>query len=372
MVDGSVDIKTASIMRRWRASDYYEFWLQLRTTTPGAEVFFDILDDMNDPAGLFAQVGTETPTGYVTLVDGALDEEHLTRWLTELAHRLEQAGVTGSLDITRSATKPKFVLFARPQPTAFLALTLAPRPPETAPVHWSVSNEATVEVCDVAQDWLQPGGNKVLLQRGTFTIKTSDPTKIAELLCAATEDTQAAATVYDDRAKRARAVSMYRLGQVSFQLVDGTEAWQERLAALREPLLTFPHLLDQAFIRAGSATPMGWAFEGLMPLPTIRVSDFIHNRHLLDRWVPDAHGIQILSDEHLARANDLSRWNITDLGHSRHLVEAPDLAPWYSELRPDPATVEQARHDFGDMIVTQQEVEDNWPAWRPPRSRRQS
>lgn len=51
------------------------------------------------------------------------------------------------------------------------------------------------------------------------------------------------------------------------------------------------------------------------------------HRHLLADHVPDAHGIQVLTERHLARAHDLSAWDITDLGAGRHLVAAADLAP---------------------------------------------
>ena len=100
-------------------------------------------------------------------------------------------------------------------------------------------------------------------------------------------------------------------------------------------------------------------------LPELHESDIRYNRHLLSRYTPDAHGIQILSDQHLTRARDLSSWNIRELGHGRYLVEAEDRTSWYCKPLPDQEVVDQARHDFGDMILTKEISAANPPPWRP-------
>lgn len=55
------------------------------------------------------------------------------------------------------------------------------------------------------------------------------------------------------------------------------------------------------------------------------------------------------------------RSGITDLGHGRHLVEAPDLTPWYPTKLPDPDTLAQARADFGPMIITKELIANSPP-----------
>jgi hypothetical protein len=69
----------------------------------------------------------------------------------------------------------------------------------------------------------------------------------------------------------------------------------------------------------------------------------------------------MFSGEHLANVHDLSRWTITDLGHGRHLVEHPDLAAWYANPYPEPDVVDQARRDFGSMILTKEIIRANPP-----------
>ena len=75
-------------------------------------------------------------------------------------------------------------------------------------------------------------------------------------------------------------------------------------------------------------------------------------RHLLGSRVLDAYGIQLLTDAHLAHAHDLSGWHVETVAPGRHVVRARDLAASYAGNQPDPAVLERARADFGDMILT--------------------
>lgn len=88
---------------------------------------------------------------------------------------------------------------------------------------------------------------------------------------------------------------------------------------------------------------------------------------LWSTYLPDAYAVQVVTDEHLAKAHDLSAWHVETVAPGRHLVRAKDLQPWFNldaNLGPyDPETrsmrqfpaddvLDQARHDFGDMILS--------------------
>jgi hypothetical protein len=73
-------------------------------------------------------------------------------------------------------------------------------------------------------------------------------------------------------------------------------------------------------------------------------------------------GIQILTNQHLAAARDLSSWRTTRLDDDHLLVEARDLEPWYAnpprDSDPLDATLLQTAYaDFGDMILTPQRAQ---------------
>jgi len=66
---------------------------------------------------------------------------------------------------------------------------------------------------------------------------------------------------------------------------------------------------------------------------------------------------------HLEAAHDLSGWDTTRLDEDHVLVQARDLGPWYAEPRRGNQLVhgdviEQARRDFGDMLLTPQRARD--------------
>jgi hypothetical protein len=84
---------------------------------------------------------------------------------------------------------------------------------------------------------------------------------------------------------------------------------------------------------------------------------------LLVRYLPDAHGVQVVRTAHLDNAHDLSGWQITDLGHGRHLVRAQDLAPWYADVLPHSETLARARADFEDALLTKHVIADNPSPW---------
>ena len=84
--------------------------------------------------------------------------------------------------------------------------------------------------------------------------------------------------------------------------------------------------------------------------------------HLLPDYVPDAYVAQVLTDSHLAKAGALSMFDVEELGRGRHLVRARDVQPWISGLNPDPAVLDAARREFGEMLLTEEVYRADSPA----------
>lgn len=167
--------------------------------------------------------------------------------------------------------------------------------------------------------------------------------------------------------KRGRMATLSPGGDAIMQEIGAQVPWQQRLEAVQSALDSIPtQYLDLAFIRPAPRYVRSWtAIDVRHKLPDLHERNIRYNRHLLSRYTPDAHGIQILTDQHLTRARDLSAWNIQELGHGRYLVEADDTTPWYSTPLPDQDVVDQARADFGDMILTKEVIAANPPPWKP-------
>ena len=77
-----------------------------------------------------------------------------------------------------------------------------------------------------------------------------------------------------------------------------------------------------------------------------------NNRQLWHAYVPDAHGIQLLTAEHVDKLDNLDTWNVSQVAPDRYLVEARDLEAWYAADEPAPEVLAAARRDFRDAILT--------------------
>ena len=158
---------------------------------------------------------------------------------------------------------------------------------------------------------------------------------------------------------------LYVEGQANYMVLDDAATWQDRLEQVTRAMVAFPQDTDLAFVQYSNAYG-GWTQldTARPPLPHVSEGQIRYNRHLNSRFIPDAHGLQLLTDAHLGRANDLSDWIIEPLGAGRHLVQAKDLQPWYATIDPDPETLAKGRADFGKMILTLETIKNN----PPPRS----
>jgi hypothetical protein len=114
--------------------------------------------------------------------------------------------------------------------------------------------------------------------------------------------------------------------------------------------------LEQAVLTWAPTLPGFWtdALTFARPRPVwaaARGGLLKNERHLMGRHTLDAYPVQVLTDEHLARARDLSRWEVREVAPGRHLVRARDVAAWFAG-GPDDDVVRQAREDFGDVILS--------------------
>lgn len=158
----------------------------------------------------------------------------------------------------------------------------------------------------------------------------------------------------------AHEVVFANLGVSVWRASFGQSSQLERVDALRELLIEFSADIDLGAITLSDTRGPG-AFS-----KRDRMSPWRAVPHLWTSYVPDAHPIQVLGEQHLSRANDLSGWNVENLAPGRYLVQAKDLRPWFDlpadqdridwttrTMReiPSRAVLEEARRDFGDMII---------------------
>jgi hypothetical protein len=381
---GVVKIDLTAVRRSWLRGGR-EFWMQLRTRNGTDAAFFQAVNEANEheeDGNAIASFATRSPHGFVTMVKDILDDEHLLSWLTDFAARLERLGFDGTLQGVTPARVPE--RSTRRGRGAFIAwsintATMTVNPATSygqvyqpgnpaANSGWFVPAEPTAKICHHAATWTEPGGPRIVIRRDLFKFAVSEGSDIAGILASAITRTGMAGLYrFEARGEHWRSADLSFGGDTIMMIHGGPTTWQERIGELRRAITTLPELADQAFIGPTATGSASWLdLDVVQRLDGMRASDVTYNRHLLPHYVPDAHGIQVVRDEHLTHAHDLTNWNITPLGHGRHLLEAPDLTPWYNnpDLLPDPDTLTQARHDFGPMILTKNTITANPPPWK--------
>jgi hypothetical protein len=165
----------------------------------------------------------------------------------------------------------------------------------------------------------------------------------------------AEADALDPGAERAASVSFSRDGQAVFQLYDASTPLAAQADRLRDLVVGGAERTRLAFAAVTSRRAYGdWESRADAPpaLPTIGARQLTANAPLWERFVPDVHGMQVLTRDHVDNATDLSRWTVTEAGSGRYLVEAPNLAEWFQAGGPEAGVLARARADFGRMIVS--------------------
>ncbi|MGI4896531.1 MAG: hypothetical protein ACRYF3_15605 [Janthinobacterium lividum] len=297
--------------------------------------------------------------GVVINVDPPSGEELLSAWLQELADNLEVTGFTGELVAARQSPLPKAVAdHSVLRLGAFVSYRLLSpfRYRNTAldgPPRWDVDPQTTERACDQALTWTGEAGGDAWLQEGRLQVKLGAVEQVP-LNAAVARSARGVLTRVALPLGRVRRASFWPWGQALFQVEEPGSSWQETLAAATEPLRLLPSQVDLAFIGWSYGWGRSWMDLGskVPALPYVAEAEVRNHRELWESFVPDVHGVQLLTAAHLAKAADLSAWEVEQVAAERYLVRARDLAPWYAQREADLDVVDQARRDFGAMILT--------------------
>jgi hypothetical protein len=381
MPEPGVEVVWGALSRAWRKAEYEELWLQFRPR--GSKDVFDavaaaiqVANQEVDDAGWGAEVFTEglsdSDAGPAALMSRAGPEEGVRAWLDAFARHLQDLGMSGKVTAAPQALFPDWLSGEVELPrqlTAFVAyrtndLTLLEE--QERDMSWSVPAELTSKIADAATAWGRFDGADVYLNRSIHQIRTRNPDVGQRLAAGAARFEQAGVTYLRSTPRRKVSVALGTQGRVCYEVMDDAVTWQDRLAQVTRAMVAFPGDTDLAFVQYSHVDTTTWddLSNGRPLLPYVKEWQIRYNRHLIAQYIPDAHGLQLLTDAHLARANDLSDWIIEPLGGGKHLVKAKDLAPWYATIDPDPETLAKARADFGGMILTPEIIADNPPPWR--------
>lgn len=241
---------------------------------------------------------------------------------------------------------------------------------------WKVDDTTTHYLAERGLQWVHVRRAKHLFWRDVWRLRQPGPDH-ARAFAEGVRDLGSSMEWCGDETEVLRQFELSGVGEASF--VSGPQDdWRTRFDRHREVLTWTPPRTLYAFVRhskfVGNDNGASWPH-----FPAIQEAHLRYHRPLLARYVPDAFGIQVLTDAHLERAHDLSDWDVTALANGRHLVAAKDVEGWFGTLAPrdwrslgttpplpdNRELVEKARADFGDMILTADTLnrEIPWPNW---------
>lgn len=374
----SVNVVWPALEKAWRKTDYQEIWLQFRPRGAASDVFDDVeaavaaaneqVEQAGWGDGVFTEGVSDSEAGPVALMSRAGLEAGVHAWFDAFAGHLEARGRSGSITSAPQAHFPWSFSDMPQQLTAFVSyrtVDLTVLDEQQRRAGWNVPSELTQNIARQATRWGQFDGGRTYLRRNIHQHLTSTP-EVGPLLADGVKRFgYAGVTCLRSEPRRSANVNFAWQGQGCYGVMDAAASWQKILAKVTQALLFAPEETNLAFVQHSSAYTIAWDdLSSATPrLPHVREHDIRYNRHLISSYVPDAHGIQLLTDAHLDHARDLSDWDIEPLTGGRHLVKAHHLDSWYASLDPEPETLAKARHDFGDMILTLDTVASNPPPW---------
>ena len=274
---------------------------------------------------------------------------------------LDAAGVTATLCAPPMLDVDSFLPGRPVTPTVFAGLTME-TPLADLPVNpygvpefrWAVAPAATDEVLMSTMRWLdQVGGDMEV--RGAGPTHPHDAAGGMAVLHANLRhaDQWLVAHALSQPPEHYRAANLGHWGQVTFTDVSPGEEGARTAESLAAMVTALSASLDSAAVWL--ANPLFPSWSSLPHGP-----QWILRRDLWSTHVLDVAGIQVLASAQLDRAADLGAWTVQEVAPDRWLVRAHDLEAWYQPPDetawgqgrfPDPALVERARRDFGELVV---------------------
>jgi hypothetical protein len=295
------------------------------------------------PDSIWGSLLTASLGGFSVRLGSIWSEEALGTWLEAFGGRVRAGGLSGELRATKTVRLPAWDS-PDPMMTAYIALGALSALDGAGMPGWA----------ERAVRWAAEAGGDAYV--GSCGMSQLDATgKVAAHLAAALHVASSGAVLYTDAlASRAAMAEIGSDGQAMYQTHDASASLAAQADRARAAILAEAEHAHYAFVAPTPRQAYLWDARG-RALPPLREEIPAHalrmHADLWGRFVPDVHCMQLLTDEHLDRVADLSRWTVTHVTAGRTLVEAPDLAEWLRPGGPAPSTVDQARADFGQALV---------------------
>ncbi|MFI0723670.1 hypothetical protein [Streptomyces sp. NPDC021224] len=324
----------------------------------GAAAFVEVVrqatNEANDlaneaaPDSIWGSLLTASLAGFSVRLGSIWSEEALHTWLAAFGDRVRVGGLSGELRATKTVRLPAWDS-PDPMMTAYVALGKLSGLDGAGRSGWAGR----------AVRWAaEAGGDAYVGSSGMSQLDTTG--EVSVHLASMLQVASSGAVLYaDGLASRAAMAEIGSDGQAMYQTHDASASLAAAVDRARAAILAEAEHAHYAFVAPTPRRAYGWDARG-RALPPLRegipANALYTHADLWGRLVPDVHGMQLLTDEHLDRVADLSQWTVTHVAAGRTLVEASDLAEWLGPGGPALSVLDQARADFGRALVPADDV----------------
>lgn len=358
-----IDVDVPSIRDACEAGGYDEFWLRLHADTDDLAGVTAAAAEADAGAaaadlGIVAMQVTPCPGGFALELTAAFCDEHVDAWMGSFVPALSRRGIRGRLEGVRVVWPSELLSAARaPVPTLFVWFDGVDAPDPRS--GWQLPPEATRAVVGTAVDWSLAQSGQVVLTASGLSMEAGREGLARELELILHGASSGAIDVVDEALQKARRMAFGPMAVGIFQTLGGSAT--DQVARLRELALLVAAHTRLGLIRVAQRGVSGvHALDSAQPLPGRLEEHHVRSAPaLLDRLMPDAHGLQVVGSAHLAAAGELPGWMVEDLGHGKFLVEAPDLDAWYAARLPVSDVLARGRADWGAALLAAAESESH-------------
>jgi len=308
-----------------------------------------------------------TSGGWTVYLDRLSDFGISRVWVQVFANALESAGVTAQVSNAAFARFPAWAEAVELplQLTAFVSFRRSPEA-EALPLHrltrtWGVDDPTSARITEVAGGWVPLSAAKMFLRQGEYQNSAQLGDDLARPLQRFLgSDSFCGVTSIRNAPKAVRSAQFAKAGMAVFSSLDETLGWGERLDQMLDLLRSLAVDIELAFIRYAYVDEISWAGIGVLRTPrppNVEAQAFAGHPLLHRRLIPDAHGAQLLTSQHLDQLGEMKDWSIEEVGPERFLVTSgTDLDGWFSTPVVVPDCLANGRRDFEPILATEDDL----------------
>jgi hypothetical protein len=301
-----------------------------------------------------------TSLGPVLIINELRDRKRVPPLLQALADSIAAAGISGFLRADRlervgpGGYHDYACLTAAFSPIGSQWLRPAPggRDRLVGDLKWRIESGSFERILRHALDWCVVEGGKSYFEMGMHCFSCR-PEDRRELVSTAYRATGQASIISFEGLQMVRKVDFSEDGYVLYQQHDGSLSLHAAVQGLTEVLTDLADEIQYGLIKSAY-----WNNSHFGPLLDYKWPEFEgphafarYAHPVLDRYVHDACGVQILGPNH-NRSLFPPEWQLTPVGTDRILAVHPDFNGWFGEDHPNAELVASGREHLHEILFT--------------------